>query len=56
MLVFYHVAKKEMMTDADQLTRCDVDKSGEIDILDAMRIFYYVAKKIDEAELVAPAN
>jgi len=45
-----------MMTDADQLTRCDVDKSGEIDILDAMRIFYYVAKKIDEAELVAPAN
>lgn len=50
MLVFYHVAKKEMMTDADQLKRCDVDKNGDVDISDAMRVFYFVAKKIDSVE------
>ena len=50
MLVFYHVAKKEMMTDADLLKRCDVDKNGAVDISAAMRVFYFVAKKIDSVE------
>ena len=50
MMIFYHVAKKEMMTDADQLKRCDVDKNGDVDISDAMRVFYFVAKKIDSVE------
>ena len=39
-----------MMTDADQLKRCDVDKNGDVDISDAMRVFYFVAKKIDSVE------
>ena len=46
MLVFYHVAKKELMTD-EQCRRCDTNDDGEIDIEDAMKIFYYVAKKTD---------
>ena len=46
MLVFYHVAKKELMTD-EQCRRCDTNDDGEVDIEDAMKIFYYVAKKTD---------
>lgn len=45
MMVFYHVAKKSLLTD-DQASRCDVTKDGNIDIEDAMNVFYYVAKKI----------
>ena len=46
MLIFYHVAKKELLTD-EQLLRCDTNGDNDIDIVDAMRIFYFVAKKID---------
>ena len=56
MMIFYHVAKKEMMTDADQLKRCDVDKNGDVDITDAMRVFYYVAKKVDRVEMDDSVN
>lgn len=49
MMVFYHVAKKSLLTD-DQASRCDVTKDGNIDIEDAMNIFYYVAKKIPGLE------
>ena len=46
MLIFYHVAKKELLTD-EQLLRCDTNGDNEVDIVDAMRVFYFVAKKID---------
>lgn len=49
MMVFYHVAKKSLLTD-DEASRCDVTKDGNIDIEDAMNIFYYVAKKIPGLE------
>ena len=45
MLIFYHVAKKELLTD-EQLLRCDTNDDNEVDIVDAMRVFYFVAKKI----------
>ncbi len=44
--VFYHVAKKEFLSDAACI-RCDVNKDNVIDINDAIKIFYYVAKKTD---------
>ena len=49
MLIFYHVAKKELLTD-EQLLRCDTNDDNEVDIVDAMRVFYFVAKKIDSVK------
>ena len=46
MLVFYHVAKKELLP-AEALVRCNVNDDNEVDIADAMAIFYFVAKKTD---------
>ena len=45
MLIFYHVAKKELLTN-EQLLRCDTNDDNEVDIVDAMKVFYFVAKKI----------
>lgn len=42
MLVFYHVAKRELLDEARRET-ADTDLSGEVDISDAMMIFYSVA-------------
>ena len=46
MLVFYHVAKKELLPE-EALVRCNVNDDNEVDIADAMAIFYFVAKKTD---------
>ena len=46
MLVFYHVAKKELLPE-EALVRCNVNDDNDVDIADAMAIFYFVAKKID---------
>ena len=46
MLVFYHVAKKELLPE-DALVRCNVNDDNDVDIADAMAIFYFVAKKTD---------
>ena len=46
MLVFYHVAKKELLPD-EVLVRCDTNDDTFVDITDAMAIFYFVAKKTD---------
>ena len=46
MLVLYHVAEKEFMTE-EQCLRCDTNDDGVVDLIDAMRILYYVAEKID---------
>ena len=46
MLVFYHVAKKELLP-AEALVRCNVNDDNDVDIADAMAIFYFVAKKTD---------
>lgn len=45
MLVFYHVAKKAPLPD-EALAGCDTNDDENVDIVDAMRIFYFVAKKI----------
>ena len=44
-LLYTSVAKKELLTD-EQLLRCDTNDDNEVDIVDAMRVFYFVAKKI----------
>ena len=49
MLVLYHVAEKEYMTN-DQLSRCDTNDDGEVDLVDAMKILYYVAQKTDSVK------
>lgn len=49
MLVFYHVAKKELLQD-DQLAVCDTNGDGSVDIADAMKIFYFVAKKVSSVK------
>ena len=49
MLVFYHVAKKELLQD-DQLAVCDTNDDGSVDIADAMKIFYFVAKKVSSVK------
>lgn len=46
MLVFYHVAKKELLPE-EALVRCNVNDDNDVDIADAMAIFYFVAKKTD---------
>ena len=46
MLVFYHVAKKELLPE-DALVRCNTNDDNDVDIADAMAIFYFVAKKTD---------
>ena len=46
MLVFYHVAKKELLP-AEALVRCNTNDDNDVDIADAMAIFYFVAKKTD---------
>ena len=46
MLVFYHVAKKELLPE-EALVRCNTNDDNEVDIADAMAIFYFVAKKTD---------
>ena len=46
MLVFYHVAKKELLPE-DALVRCNVNDDNDVDIADAMAVFYFVAKKTD---------
>ncbi len=49
MIIFYHVAKKEFMTD-EQASRCDTNDDELVDITDAMRVFYFVAKKSDSVK------
>lgn len=44
MLVFYHVAKKDMLSE-EILSHCDTNGDNTVDISDAMNIFYFVAKK-----------
>ena len=46
MLVFYHVAKKELLPE-EALVRCNINDDNDVDIADAMAIFYFVAKKTD---------
>ena len=46
MLVFYHVAKKELLPE-EALVRCNTNDDNDVDIADAMAIFYFVAKKTD---------
>ena len=51
MIILYHVAEKERMTESAQLIRCDLNSDGTIDIIDAMRVLYFVANKVPELEL-----
>lgn len=44
MPVFYHVAKKDMLSE-EILSHCDTNGDNTVDISDAMNIFYFVAKK-----------
>lgn len=45
MLVFYHVAKKDLLSE-DALAVADFNDDGQTDISDTMQLFYFVAKKI----------
>ena len=49
MLVFYHVAKKASLPD-EKLALCDTNGDEAVDIEDAMRVFFFVAKKVDSVK------